>query len=334
MKTKYILLAALFFAVLAPVVAFVGDFDTVSAQSHHDTRRHAAPPAAGIQSLVSLEEYANRVAPARVVVPMLPPTLDFAGENVPLGNFDTRESLLREMLITCNMHSRTTLTLLQSERYMAIIKPILRELGVPEDFVYLCMAESGLDPNAMSVAKAAGLWQLMPATGTAAGLEVNAEVDERYDVERATRVAARHLLDSYQRFGSWTLAAAAYNLGDAGVSRRLELQAPYTSYYDVWLPDETRRYIFRILSFKLLCNNALAYGFDVRTSDYYPNLTDYHTITTADKNIKWPELAAANGTTYKLMRELNPWIRDYEYANVRGRTLTIKIPNKDLRTIH
>lgn len=266
-----------------------------------------------------------------VRVPALPATLEFAGERVPLENFDTRESLIREMLITCNMHSRTMLTLLNSRRYLSIALPILREMGVPEDFVFLCMAESGLDPNAVSSAKAAGLWQLMPETGRAGGLEVGPEVDERYDIERATRVAARHLLKSYERFGSWTLAAAAYNLGDGGVAKRLDLQAPCKSYYDIWLPDETRRYVFRVLSFKLVASTG-AYGYEIKPHEVYPELTDYHTVEVSGTDIKWPEVAAANGTTYKLLRELNHWIRDYAYANKNNRTLTVKIPNAGFRT--
>ncbi len=275
--------------------------------------------------------FATGFAHAQVRVPAIPATLEFAGERVPLENFDTRESLIREMLVTCNMHSRTMLTLLNSERYVSVIKPILKEMGVPEDFAYLCMAESGFDPNAVSTAKAAGLWQLMPETGRAGGLEVNSEVDERYDIQRSTRVALNHLLKSKARFGSWTLAAAAYNLGDGGVSKRLNLQTPCMNYYDIWLPDETRRYMFRILSWKLVAENPALYGFSINTLDKYEQLTDYHTVTISDKDIKWPEVAAANGTNYKILRELNPWIREYTYANTNGRTLTLKIPNKGFR---
>lgn len=268
---------------------------------------------------------------AQVRVPALPPSLSFAGERVPLENFDTRESLERELLVTANMHSRTMVTILNSERYLSIVKPILKEMGVPEDMVYLCMAESGLDPNIMSTAKAAGLWQLMPATGREGGLEVNAEVDERYDIERSTRVAANYLLKCYRRFGSWTLAAAAYNLGEAGVSKRMELQAPCKSYYDIWLPDETRRYMFRILSFKVLMGNPLAYGYAINASNQHKKFVDYHTVTISDLNIKWPEFAAKHGTNYKMLRELNHWIRDYAYENKTGRTLTVKIPDAGFR---
>ncbi len=268
---------------------------------------------------------------SQVRIPVLPRAMTFAGESVPLNNYDTRESLMREMLVTCNMHSRTMITLLNTRRYLSIVKPILKDMGVPEDFLYLCMAESGLDPNISSPAKAAGLWQLMPETGRAGGLEVNSEVDERYDIERSTRVAMNHLLKSHQRFGSWTLAAAAYNLGDGGVSKRMTAQAPCKSYYDIWLPDETRRYVFRILAFKLLMENPELYGFEIKDSDYYPQLIDYHSVTVKGKDIKWAEVAAAHGTTYKLLRELNHWIRDYTYKNTNDRTLTLKIPNKGFR---
>jgi hypothetical protein len=201
-------------------------------------------------------------------------------------------------------------------------------MGMPEDLIYLCMAESGLDPNIASSARAAGLWQLMPETARAAGLEVGSEVDERYDIQRSTYVALKYLFKSYQRFGSWALAAAAYNLGDNGVARRLDVQSPCRSYYDIWLPDETRRYMFRVLAFKLISENPAAYGFEINTSTSYSQQTDYHEVEVSGENIKWPEVAAANGTTYKLLRELNHWIRDYAYANKENRTLTVKIPNK------
>jgi hypothetical protein len=277
--------------------------------------------------------YPQTEALAQVRVPALPRTMTFAGERVPLENFDTRESLTRELLITCNMHSRTMLTILNSARYTSIIKPILQEMGVPEDFVYLCMAESGFDPNAVSSAKAAGLWQLMPETARAAGLEVGPEVDERYDIQRSTYAALKYLLKSKERFCSWTLAAAAYNMGDNGLSKRLALQVPCANYYDIWMPDEPRRYVFRILAWKLISENPAMYGFSTDTSDMYGQLTDYHEVTVSGKDIKWPEFAAANGTTYKLLRELNHWIRDYAYANPNDRTLTVKIPNKHFRHV-
>ncbi len=268
---------------------------------------------------------------AKVVVPSVPGNMEFAGERVPLENFDTRESLQRELMVTNYMHSSTMRAILNTKRYFAIIEPILEANGVPNDFKYLAMAESGLNPNAMSIAKAGGLWQIMPGTGRDHGLFVSAEVDERYDIEKATQVACKHLLKSYELFGSWTLAAAAYNLGDAGVRRRIDKQG-VNNYYDAFLPEETLRYMFRILSFKLVVENPSFYGYMVQSSDYYPVLDNYTEITVDDAHIDWSKLAKENGTTYKMLRELNHWIRDYEYKNTNKRKLTVKIPGPGFRT--
>lgn len=269
---------------------------------------------------------------APVELPALPAELSFAGERVPLENYDTRESLQREMLVSCYMHSRTMLALLNSKRYFSIIEPILAKNGIPADFKYLCVAESSLDPNVVSSAKAAGLWQIMPGTGRDFGLLVGSEVDERYDIEKATEVACKHLLKSKEKFGTWTMAAAAYNLGDAGVGKRVDLQTGIDNYYDIWLPGETRRYLFRILAFKVLFEDPAAYGYNISDDQYYKVLDDYRTVTVSDAEIKWPEFAARHGTTYKMLRELNHWIRDYQYSNKGGRTLTVKIPNEGFRT--
>lgn len=276
-------------------------------------------------------KYGETETHAPVVVPVMPSQLQFAGESVPLENYDTRESLLRELTVSSYMHSRTLITLLNSRRYFSIIEPILERNGVPADFKYLCVAESGLDPNIVSSAGAAGLWQIMAGTARDAGLEVGGEVDERYNIEKATETACAYLLKSKEKLGSWTLAAAAYNLGEAGIEKRVGLQMGISNYYDIWLPDETRRYVFRILSFKLLFEDPVAYGFLIGNNEYYKVLDDYHVVTTAEKNIKWPEFATLHGTTYKMLRELNHWIRDYAYANAKGKTLSVKIPNEGMR---
>ena len=173
-----------------------------------------------------------------IVLPALPETLDFAGERVPLEYFDVREALQRELLVTSYMHSGTFRTLLNMKRYFRVIEPILAKNGIPDDFKYLCMAESALNPETVSPAGAAGLWQFMPKTGREYGLAVGPQVDERYDIERSTEAACSYLRDAYEKFGSWTLAAAAYNAGNAGVSRRMNIQGT-ESYYDTFLPQET-----------------------------------------------------------------------------------------------
>lgn len=267
---------------------------------------------------------------AQVEVPPLPARLDFAGEPVPMQNQDTRESLMREMLTTFYMHSRTLQTILASERYFAVIEPILAKYGVPDDFKYLCMAESGLNPEARSGAGAGGLWQLMPAYAKSAGLLVGDEVDERYHIERSTEAACRYLIDAKRRLGSWTLAAAAFNAGVAGVSRRLEKQG-VESYYDLFLPNETLRYVFRVLSFKLLMSNPAAYGYKIDKKEYYPLLPAYEEVTVDDPEIDWAAFAREHGTHYKQIRQLNPWIRDYDHTNKTGRSYTVKIPKGSAR---
>lgn len=267
---------------------------------------------------------------AQVEVPPLPARLDFAGEPVPMQNQDTRESLMREMLTTFYMHSRTLQTILASERYFAVIEPILAKYGVPDDFKYLCMAESGLNPEARSGAGAGGLWQLMPAYAKSAGLLVGDEVDERYHIEKSTEAACRYLIDAKRRLGSWTLAAAAFNAGVAGVSRRLEKQG-VESYYDLFLPNETLRYVFRVLSFKLLMSDPAAYGYKIDKKEHYPLLPAYEEVTVDDPEIDWAAFAREHGTHYKQIRQLNPWIRDYDHANKAGRSYTVKIPQGSAR---
>lgn len=274
----------------------------------------------------------EREAMAPVMLPPLPAQLDFAGERVPLEFYDIRESLNREMSVTCYMHSRTLLTLLATTRYFPVIEPILRKHGVPDDFKYLCMAESGLNPNIRSVAGAAGLWQFMEAAGKEYGLFIGANrlVDERYHLEKSTEAACKYILDAKRRLGSWTLAAAAYNAGLGGVQTRMQKQG-VSDYYDLYLPEETMRYVFRILSFKLVTPQPAAYGFVIAPSEYYRPLTDYHEIQVSDAQIDWSSVAHSNGTTYKMLRELNHWIRDYTYTNSAKRTFTVRIPNKDFR---
>ncbi len=284
------------------------------------------------QSSCVAQSEQNQDVTTLVRVPELPVSLEFAGERVPLENYDTRESLIREILVTQNMHSRTSITLLLTSRYFPIIEPILEENNIPLDFKYLCMAESGLDANIASSAGAAGLWQLMPAVGRENGMVVGSGVDERYNVEMATRAACRHLQDSYDKFGNWTLAAAAYNLGPAGVKRRMDKQM-MDNYYDMFLPSETLSYVFRILSMKLLYENPEQYGYQIPEDEYYKQHTNYKIVTTDAQYIDWSKFAIDNGTTYKMLRELNHWIRDYDYTNNARKKFDVKVPTENFREV-
>lgn len=268
--------------------------------------------------------------PVEVVVPSLPQRLDFAGEPVPLDNYDTRESLTRDLLVTCYMHSRTMLALLAAPRYFPVIEPILKKYGVPDDFKYLCMAESGLNPNIVSAAGAAGLWQLMPAVGRENRMLMGDGVDERFHIEKATEAACRYLLDAKERLGSWTLAAASYNVGVVGIKTRLAKQG-VSNYYDMFLPEETMRYVFRCLTFKMLVETPGAYGYVVDPGDTFKPLTGYTEVEVKGAPIDWSAVARQYGTTYKMLRELNHWIRDYTYPNKANRTLILKVPAKGFR---
>ncbi len=280
---------------------------------------------------IDSQEQSSTVETAANVFFITPPEeLNFAGESVPLNYPDVVESLQREMGVTMYMHSRTILTLRAQERWFDVIVPILRKYGIPEDFKYLAMAESSLNPEAISVVGASGLWQIMKGTAKEYGIETGDNVDLRFNVELATEAAAKYLKNAYNRFGNWTLAAASYNVGMAGVSRRAETQG-VNNYYDLFLPEETARYIYRILSMKLVSENPSKYGFKLRPENIQMPFENYYTVEVSHQDINWSEVAQKYGTNYKILRMLNPWIRSYEYENKSGKSYTLKVPNKDFR---
>lgn len=253
----------------------------------------------------------------------IPDSLAFAGEPVLLDAWDLRERFDRELLVNTYWQSNTMLYLKRANRWFPVIEPIMAAMGVPDDFKYLALIESGF-MNVVSPAGAAGFWQLMERTGRELGLEVNAQVDERYHVEKATMAACQYLLDARERFGSWTLAAAAYNMGNAGINRQLENQK-VTDYYDLHLNEETSRYLFRILAVKQIFSDPLASGFHFREKDLYPPL-QFKTITVDTTITDLPAFALQHGTNYKTLRLLNPWMRSTELPNRSRKIYEIKMP--------
>lgn len=253
----------------------------------------------------------------------IPDSLTFAGEPVPMDAWDLRERFDREILVNTYWQSNTLLYFKRANRWFPVIEPILASQGVPADFKYLALIESGL-MNAVSPAGAAGFWQLLERTGKELGLEVNAHVDERYHVEKATLAACKYLLDAKKRFGSWTLAAAAYNMGNAGINRQLENQK-VTDYYDLHLNEETSRYLFRILAIKMIFSDPKASGFHFRESDLYPPLK-YTTIVVDSTITDLPAFALQKGTNFKTLRLLNPWIRSTELPNRSRKQYEIRMP--------
>ena len=255
----------------------------------------------------------------------VPGYLDFAGEQMPLENPDIYERMDRELLVNTYWQSNGLLMFKRANKYFPIIEPILAEYGIPDDFKYLAVIESGLT-NAKSPAGARGVWQIMKTTGRENGLEVNANVDERYNLEKATRVACKYLQKAKDRLGSWTLAAAAYNAGNAGVSKRLKAQQ-VTSYYDLLLGEETGRYVFRIVALKEILNNPDKYGFNFRDKDLYSYVPTYKVgVDTAVTN--FADFAKGFGINYKILKIHNPWLREKHLNNKSRKQYFIEIPEQ------
>ena len=255
----------------------------------------------------------------------LPSELDLAGERVPLEINDVKERMERELLVNTYWQSNGILLLKRANKYFPIIEPLLKKYNLPDDFKFLALAESGFTDETSSVG-AAGMWHFMRASGKEYGLEINDNVDERYNIQKSTEVAAEYLIKAKENLGSWTLAAAAYNAGNYGISRRLETQE-VTNYYDAKLPNETERYVFRILALKEVMSNPKKYGFVFEKEDLYSLLkTRTIKVDTVITNIT--SFAKAYGLTYKEFKIHNPWLRENKLNNKSRKEYEIKIPLK------
>ena len=253
-----------------------------------------------------------------------PENLSFCDEQVPLELLDVRERLDRELLVNTYWQSNMLLLIKRSFRFFPLIEKILNEEGVPDDFKYLAVIESGLE-NVRSPKGAKGIWQIMSGTAKEYGLEVNKNVDERYNLELSTRVACRYLKKAKDKFGSWTLAAAAYNRGISGISRNLNRQK-VENYYDLLLGRETSRYIFRILAVKEIMENADNYGFIFKENDLYkPHEIKKIELDTAISNIT--DFSKKIGINYKTIKLFNPWLLENHLNNKSRKKYIIKIPN-------
>jgi peptidoglycan lytic transglycosylase D len=259
----------------------------------------------------------------------LPENLTFAGEKMPLDNFDTRESLEREILISAYRHSSTILIIKRANRYLPVIEKILKEYNIPDDFKYLAAAESDYT-NMVSPAGAAGFWQIMPETGKEEGMEINQVVDERYSVEKSTEFACKYFLKSFEKYGNWTLAAASYNGGRARIDEQIDIQHQ-NNYYDLLLSEETARYIFRAVAYKLIITDPESYGFEIGKDDLYPELKYYEvSVDTAISDMS--AFAGKFGTNYKMLKFFNPWLRKPFLKQNSKKTYIIKIPGEGMRS--
>ena len=259
-----------------------------------------------------------------VVAPTIPTEMTLAGEYVPMYDFGVREALDREFIVNTYRHSGTILYLKKASRWFPVIEPILKEQGVPDDFKYLCVIESGMS-QVVSPAGAAGFWQFMKNTAPEYGLEVSKTVDERYHIEKATIAACQYLKESYDLFGSWSLAAASYNMGRNGLNKSLEEQG-VNDYWDLHLNSETARYVYRILAVKEVMTNPEKFGFRMKSSDMY-NPYSYTTVKVDSTIDDLSEFAFQNGSNFHEMKTLNPWLIQQNLLVGEGQTYEIHFPN-------
>lgn len=267
----------------------------------------------------------GQVPVQNVVIPKLPQEAYFAGERVPLEYFDVRESLQREMTIINYWHGSLSYIVQLSGRYKDLICKILKEEGVPEDFFYLCVAESSLQP-VTSPANAKGYWQFLSGTAKDFGLEVSAQVDERYNWEKSTRAACKYFKKAYEKYGNWTLAAASYNVGMANIDSRIGYQS-IDYYYDMQLPIETARYVYRAIAFKTIMNNLPAYGFNITEDDMYKPI-EYKVVEVKGSVANWSEFARSHNTNFKMIKMFNEWIRSNHLNNPNCKTYKVWVPTQ------
>ena len=266
----------------------------------------------------------NKEKALREGTPLYFPTaVDFAGESTPLQISDVRERLDRELLVNANLDATTVLIIRRANRIFPIIEPILQQYGVPDDFKYLAVIESGL-MNATSPSGAKGIWQFMPDTAREKGMEVNELVDERYHLEKSTEAACKYLLAAKARFGSWTMAAASYNGGMSGLGKKIDEQK-VSNYYDLGLTEETSRYVFRILALKEIMKQPALYGFSIYPTELYP-LIPTKNVEVDSTITDLTGFAMAQGINYKILKIHNPWLRDKKLLNPSKKKYEIKIP--------
>jgi hypothetical protein len=261
----------------------------------------------------------------KIVSPPIPKQLSFAGEKVPLDQFDIYERIDKEFIVNTYYHSYTILAMKHANRWFPVIEPILKKYNVPDDFKYIAVIESGLE-NVISPKGAKGFWQFTDAAAKKYGLEVNDVIDERYNVEKSTEAACKFFLDADTLFGTWTMAAAAYNFGVNGLTQQIQKQKS-KDYYNLVLGDETERYIPRAVAFKEIFKHPQRYGFDIKEKDLYLPLS--YSIINIDSSVSnLADFAIAHGINYKVLKLYNPWLRDNFINNMTSKIYQIKIPNK------
>lgn len=258
---------------------------------------------------------------------VIPESMHFAGEKITFDRYDKHERMDREINNFAYFHSTTLLLFKRANRIFPIIEPILKQQGVPDDLKYLAVIESSLDPRAVSPARAAGLWQFLQSTGKQYGLEVSAEVDERYHIEKSTVAACRYLKETYQKYGSWSAAALSFNGGQARITNELRDQRVDEA-LDLWLVEETTRYYYRMLSIKQIFEHPQQYGFILKPADLYKPM-EFKEVTVSSSIPDLVAFAKQYNITYAQLKDFNSWLRSNKLSNASGKTYTIVIPTKE-----
>ncbi len=262
-----------------------------------------------------------------VTCPDIPQSINFCGDKVDFDRIDMAERLDRELTGTIYGQTMSSLIIKRANRYFPRLIEILKQNRMPEDLIYLAVAESSLDINALSPAKAAGIWQFMAATGKQYGLEVNDDVDERYDPEKETVAACQYLRNAYSKYGNWATVCASYNAGTARISNELASQQVNTS-FDLRLVSETSRYVFRIIALKIFLENPKRFGYRLRSNQLYQPI-EYDEVRVNAPVANWTTWAREHGITYAQLRDANPWIRSNKLPNASGKVYRVKVPKRD-----
>jgi hypothetical protein len=256
-----------------------------------------------------------------------PDYVEFCDNRLQLDRLDLHERFDREINALTYLHSTTLLYIKRANRFFPLIEPVLKKNGIPDDFKYLCVIESGLDTRALSPAKAAGLWQFMDSTGKTYGLEITNDVDERYHIEKATEAACRYFQRAYALYGNWVDVAASYNAGMGRISSEKKKQM-VDSALDLLLVSETSRYVFRILAMKTIFENPARYGFILKKENLYPPVAVRY-VEVTDSIGDLALFAKENGINYMQLKEFNVWLRDTKLKVGRGKSYRIAIPQKE-----
>lgn len=265
------------------------------------------------------------VVSSMTVNPEVPNTVTFCGDPIDITRYNMREGFDRELASFTYFHSTTMLLIKRANRYFPIIEPILKENGIPDDFKYLAVIESHLDPRVSSPARAVGMWQLLEGTGKQYGLTITPTVDERCDVEKATVAACKYLKAAYAKYNNWVDVACAYNGGMGRITGELSKQDADRA-FDLWLVEETTRYPYRIMAIKQIFENPYKYGFVLRARDLY-KLVYCDEISVSSDIQDLAGFAKSHGITYADLKRFNPWLRDRKLLTA-GRTYKLKIPKE------